>query len=75
MTNLDAPLQLQQRTVVGKRLASLRAEGLVPAVIHNHGQDSIYVMAPALEIGKIYREAGKHHPLNLSVGHQFLPIC
>ncbi len=70
MSNLDAPITLRERTVVRKKLASLRQEGLVPAVIHNHGQESIYVMAPELEIGKIYREAGKHHPLNLNVGDQ-----
>lgn len=70
MSNLDAPLQLQQRTVVRKQLASLHAEGLVPAVIHNHGAESIYVMAPELQLGRIYREAGKHHPLNLNVGDQ-----
>lgn len=70
MTNLDAPLQLQERTVVRKRLASLHASGLVPAVIHNHGAESIYVMAPELELSKIYHEAGKHHPLNLHVGEQ-----
>ena len=69
-TNLDVPLKLQQRTVVRKQLAALRAQGLVPAVIHNHGQESIYVMAPELELVKIYRQAGKHHPLNLSVGDQ-----
>lgn len=70
MTNLDAPLLLQERTVVRKRLASLHADGLVPAVIHNHGAPSIYVMAPELELDKIYHEAGKHHPLNISVGDQ-----
>lgn len=70
MTNLDVPLKLQERTVVRKRLASLRARGLVPAVIHNHGAESVYVMAPELELAKIYREAGKHHPLNLDVGDQ-----
>lgn len=70
MTNIDAPLKLQERTVVRKQLAALRADGLVPAVIHNHGAQSIYVMAPAQEIGKIYKEAGKHHPLHLVVGEQ-----
>ena len=70
LANLDAPLKLRRRTVVRKKLATLRADGLVPAVIHNHGQESIYVMAPELEIGKIYREAGKHHPLNLDVDDQ-----
>jgi large subunit ribosomal protein L25 len=61
---------LQRRTTIRKKLASLRADGLVPAVIHNHGAASIYVMASELELGKIYREAGKHHPLNLDVGDQ-----
>lgn len=70
MTNLDVPLKLRPRTTVRKKLAALRADGLVPAVIHNHGAESIYVMAPELELGKIYREAGKHHPLNLDVGEQ-----
>ena len=74
-TNLDTPLKLQQRTVVRKQLASLRAQGLVPAVIHNHGQESIYVMAPELKLIKIYRQAGKHHPLNLNVGdRKFLAL-
>jgi len=70
LTNIDAPLKLRRRTTVRKKLASLRADGLVPAVIHNHGAASIYVMASELELGKIYREAGKHHPLNLDVGDQ-----
>lgn len=70
MTNLDAPLRLQQRKTVRKNLADIRKDGLVPAVIHNHGQPSVLVMAPELELGKIYREAGKHHPLNLVVGEQ-----
>lgn len=70
MTNIDAPLKLLSRTTVRKKLATLRADGLVPAVIHNHGAASIYVMAPELELSKIYREAGKHHPLNLNVDEQ-----
>lgn len=72
MTNISAPLKLQYRTTVRKKLALLRADGFVPAVIHNHGAASIYVMASELEFDKIYREAGKHHPLNLTVGEQKL---
>ena len=68
MADLDKPVKLLKRTVVRKQLAGLRAEGLVPAVIHNHGAESIHVMAPEQELVTIYREAGKHHPLNLEVG-------
>jgi len=68
MADIDAPVKLQQRTVVGKGLNHMRQDGVVPAVIHNHGQDSIHVMAPEAELVKVYMAAGKHHPLNLEVG-------
>lgn len=68
MADIDAPVKLQQRTVVGKGLNHMRRDGVVPAVIHNHGGESIHVMASEPELVKIYLAAGKHHPLNLEVG-------
>ena len=68
MSDVDAPVKLEQRTVVGKGLNRLRNDGVVPAVIHNHGQESIHVMAPEMELVSVYQAAGKHHPLNLEVG-------
>lgn len=70
MADVDAPLRLQERTAIGKGLGALKRKGLVPAVIHNHGAASIHVMAPEAELIKVYREAGKHHPLNLEAGDQ-----
>jgi large subunit ribosomal protein L25 len=69
-TDVDKPVQLEERSVVRKGLSGIRHEGMVPAVIHNHGQQSIHVMANEQELGKIYREAGKHHPLELHIGEQ-----
>jgi large subunit ribosomal protein L25 len=68
MADIDAPVKLQRRTVVGKGLNHMRHDGVVPAVIHNHGAESIHVMAPEPELVKVYLAAGKHHPLNLEVG-------
>ncbi len=68
MSTDEVVLNLQTRDVVGKGLGQIRTQGLVPAVIHNHGQPSIHVMAPEMQLGKIYRSAGKHHPLDLTVG-------
>lgn len=70
MVNLDEPVKLLERTIVRKGLNNLRTEGFVPAVIHNHGQPSVHVMGPELELGNIYRAAGKHHPLQLEIGSQ-----
>jgi large subunit ribosomal protein L25 len=69
MADIDAPLKLSRRDVAGKGLNRLRHDGVVPAVIHNHGQSSILVMAPEKELVKVYQAAGKHHPLNLEVGN------
>lgn len=70
MADVDAPLQLSERTQLGKGLGELKRQGLVPAVIHNHGGQSIHVMAPATELTRVYKQAGKHHPLNLVAGDQ-----
>ncbi len=68
MADVDAPLVLEKREILGKGLGRIRQDGLIPAVIHNFGQPSIHVMAPEMLLDKVYREAGKHHPLNLQVG-------
>lgn len=69
-TDVDKPVVLESREVVRKGLSGLRDEGKIPAVIHNHGQPSLHVMGGEMELGKIYRVAGKHHPLELQVGDQ-----
>ena len=68
MSSDTITLELSKREVVGKQVRGLRREGKVPAVIHNHGKESIVVDAPFLEITKVYEKAGKHHPVDLKVG-------
>jgi large subunit ribosomal protein L25 len=61
-------LALETREVTGKAVKQLRRDGLVPAVIHDHGKPSVNVMAPFMEINKVYKAAGKHHPVSLKAG-------
>lgn len=68
MSSDQIALTLQPREVIGKGLNQLRQGGQIPAVIHDHGKDSIHVMANQTEINKVYAAAGKHHPVNLTVG-------
>lgn len=63
-------LELQERKVVRKGLRGLRDSGQIPAVIHNHGQDSIHVMGDATQMQKTFVAAGKHHPVQLTVGKE-----
>ncbi len=70
MSTGDITLTLEKRKVVGKQVRALRREGKVPAVIHNHGKESVVVDAPFIEITKTYEKAGKHHPVDLKVGDE-----
>jgi len=56
-------LSLSTRTVVGKAVKHLRKQGKVPAVIHDHGRESIIVEGDSVAIYKVYQQAGKHHPI------------
>ncbi len=64
----DISLLLEERNVLGKQVKQLRRDGLVPAVIHDHGKPSVHVMAPYLDLVSAYRQAGKHHPISVKVG-------
>lgn len=68
MTDASVNLVLKERQILGKQVRGLRRDGLVPAVIHDHGKVSQHVMAPTAEMTKAYLHAGKHHPVNLTVG-------
>lgn len=70
MSKGDITLTLSKRDVVGKQVRALRREGKVPAVIHNHGKESVVVDAPFIEVTKVYQSAGKHHPVDLKVGDE-----
>ena len=70
MSSEDIVLELEKRDAVGKGLNALRNEGTIPAVIHNHGKESIIVMAPTIAMNKVYQQAGKTQPVNLKVGKE-----
>jgi len=68
MAEVSEFVELAPRKTLGKGLGGLRNLGMIPAVIHNHGAPSIHVEAPEAELIKIYKQAGKHQPLQLKVG-------
>lgn len=68
MSNDTIEVELQERTVLRKGLNSLRAAGMVPAVIHDHGKDSMHVMGDFISLTKVYANAGRHHPVQLTIG-------
>jgi large subunit ribosomal protein L25 len=61
-------LTVEPREVTGKAVKHLRKAGQVPAVIHNHGKESVAVQGDYTTLYKTYMQAGKHHPVVITVG-------
>lgn len=51
----------------GKNLTSIRAEGLVPAVVYGPGRETVSVSVPAREFSKVFKEAGESGTVELSL--------
>jgi len=61
-------LKLDERTVHGKKVAKLRKDGLVPAVVYGPGIDPVSVQVEDSVFGKLYRQAGTYTPVHLTIG-------
>ncbi len=55
---------------MGKAVKHLRSAGTIPAVIHDHGKASVHVQGNGVAMLKVWRQAGKHHPVELTAGDQ-----
>lgn len=64
----NVTLELESRTVTGKAVKHLRKDGIVPAVIHDHGKESVVVQAEYQALAKAYQSAGRHAPVQLTAG-------
>jgi large subunit ribosomal protein L25 len=63
-------LTLDPREVTGKAVKHLRRDGQVPAVIHDHGKDSVLVQVEYVTLMKVWKAAGKHHPVKLKTSNK-----
>lgn len=64
----EVTLELEKREVTGKPVKNLRKAGFVPAVIHDHGKESIVVQAEYQALYDAWKQVGKHQPVHLKAG-------
>jgi large subunit ribosomal protein L25 len=60
-------LTLDPRDLLGKKARLLRKQGIVPAIIYGPGVEPINAQAEYNVIEKVWRRAGKHTPIQLTV--------
>ncbi len=60
-------LKATERKELGKAVKALRRQGMVPANVYERGKESQAVTIEFVALTKAYRQAGKHHPIELDV--------
>ena len=61
-------LKVSERTVQGKKVRQLRADGIVPGVVYGPGMEPVAVQVDQVIMGKVYAAAGKHAPVHIPIG-------
>jgi large subunit ribosomal protein L25 len=75
MTTTRPKLAATERQVFGKRVASLRRTGSLPAVIYGHGVPSQAVTIDAHDFEALHRHTGPNALVDVSVdGHRAAPV-
>lgn len=68
-------IKLEKRTAEGKKLAGLRANGLVPSVVYGGSKEPISTQSNAAETLRVVKVAGKHSPVEIEMdGKKHLAI-
>lgn len=65
MNNMS--LALDERTVKGKKVATLRKQGLVPSVVYGGDAEPLSMQSAVVETTKVAQAAGKHSPVDLVI--------
>ncbi len=63
-------LTVKPREITGKKVRTLRAEGLIPAELYGHGVPNVHIVVPAKEFAKVYKQAGSSTMITLDLGHE-----
>ncbi len=56
-----------QRTILGKKVRTLRNQGKVPAVVYGHGISPVALTVDGLELARAYRQAGESSLVELAI--------
>ena len=64
----DISLKLQERTLEGKKIAKLRKDGFIPSVVYGGKSEPVLTQSPLVETTKAVKAAGRHTPINLTLG-------
>lgn len=66
-------LKVEKRTIVGNQVRKLRRENIIPSVVYSNSIKPINIQIKIGEFIKVYKEAGKTHVIDLTIGDEIIP--
>lgn len=63
----DITLTLDERSISGKKVATLRNQDIVPSVVYGGHAEPVVTQSSLVETTKVARSAGKHTPVHLII--------
>ncbi len=70
----QTPLAAQKRTVLGRKVKTLRREGLIPAHVFGHKIKTIHVQVKTGDFSKVFEKVGETGIIGLSVDGEKRPV-
>ena len=70
----QVPLVAQKRTVLGRKVKTLRLAGVIPAHVFGHKVKTIHVQVKAGEFDKVFEKAGETGIIDLAVDGEKRPV-
>lgn len=67
MSQQSVFLDAQRRDVLGKKVKTIRAQGITPGVLYGHGIENVLLSIPTKTLEKVYKQAGESTLLDLTV--------
>ena len=70
----QVPLTAQKRTVLGRKVKTLRLEGVIPAHVFGHKIKTEHIQVKTGDFSKVYDAAGETGIVDLAVDNQKKPV-
>lgn len=70
----QTPLIAQTRTILGRKVKNLRAEGLIPAHVFGHKVATEHVQVKAADFHKVFEKVGETGIIELTIGDKRKPV-
>lgn len=68
------PLIAQKRTILGRKVKTLRQQGFIPAHVFGHKVPTIHIQVKNAEFSKVFEQAGETGIIDLSVDDKKRPV-